>query len=65
MNIGEAIKERRLEKEITQKQLAKETNLSQSGISYWKKNKRIPNIIECITLADFYGITLDELVGRE
>ncbi len=28
-------------------------------------DKGIANIFQCVRLADFYGITLDELVGRE
>lgn len=65
MDIGKALKEMRLENEITQKQLAEKTKISQQAISNWENNQRTPNILECIILADFYKISLDELVDRE
>ena len=34
-------------------------------ISYWENNNGLPSIDFCVKLADFYGISLDELVGRE
>ncbi len=33
-------------------------------ISWWEAGKGLPNIDFCVILADFYKITLDELVGR-
>ena len=34
-------------------------------ISAWENNANLPNIDFCVQLADFYGISLDELVGRD
>ena len=65
MNIGENFKYIRKEKNISQMQIAKETGISQKAISFWERNERTPNIIDCIKLADYFGVSLDELVGRE
>lgn len=65
MYYGKLLKEHRQNAGITQKELAKITGLSQQGISNWEKDIRTPNITECIQLADFYGISIDELVGHE
>lgn len=65
MNIGEALKYQREANGISQNALAKETGISQPKISYFESNVHLPLIDDCIKLADFYGITLDELVGRD
>ena len=43
----------------------KKTGISQPKISYYESGKHSPSIEDCIKIADFYGISLDELVGRE
>lgn len=65
MNYGNEFKTFRLMHNLSQEQLSKATGISQQAISFWEQNKRTPNMDDCITLADFYGITLDELVGRD
>ena len=65
MDYGEIFKYYRQEKNLSQRDLSKETGISQQAISFWEQNKRTPNMDDCITLANFYGITLDELVGRD
>ena len=62
--IQEAIKEQRKAHGLTQVELARETGIPQSTLSAWEKGINILNVEDCIKLADFYGITLDELVGR-
>lgn len=65
MNYGNDFKQWRKSANLSQEQLAKLTGISQQAISFWEQNKRTPNMDDCITLANLYGITLDELVGRE
>lgn len=64
INVGNTLKEHRMTCGYTQSSLAKATNIKQQNISRWESNIHLPDIMECIKLADFYGITLDELVGR-
>lgn len=63
--IAKTLKEHRETMQISQLQLAKRTGIAQPKISYYESGKHSPPIEDCITLADFYGITLDELVGRD
>ncbi len=64
-NYGEALKYQREIHELSQTELAKRTQISQQNISYWERNTYVPSIENCEKLADYYGITLDELVGRD
>ena len=63
--IGDFLRQQRELAGLTQGELARQTGITQAAISRWEDNLRIPNIETCIKLADFYGISLDELVGRE
>lgn len=65
MECKEALKYQREIKGYSQSMLAKETGISQQKISYYESGKHSPSIDDCITLADFYDISLDELVGRK
>ena len=62
---GDDLKYQREKIGYSQTRLAKKTGISQVNISYWESNKRIPSVAFCEILADFYGITIDELVGRD
>lgn len=62
---GEEIKQNRIERGITQKQVSEATGIPQNTISWIENNQGIPNIYQCILLADYYGITIDELIGRD
>lgn len=65
LNYGEALKQQRKASGYTQEQLSRATGIVQPNISAWENNVYTPNIDFCVILADFYGITLDELVGRD
>lgn len=64
LNIGESLKLQRISHGLTQSELAKATGLKQQMISWWEAGKGMPNIEFCVRLADFYDISLDELIGR-
>lgn len=65
INCGEALKYQREVFGYSQNYLAKATGISQQKLSYYESGKHSPPIEDCIKLADFYGISLDELVGRD
>lgn len=65
MTYGEELKYHRQNAKLSQQDLAKLVNTSQQNISRWENNEVEPSISFCVTLADYYGITLDELIGRE
>lgn len=53
----------RREKRITQEQLAQKLKISAAAVSKWEKGKSLPDIDTTIKLADFFGVSLDMLVG--
>ena len=65
LNYGEAFREHRETKGISQLELSKQIGTSHQNINRWESNQVLPNIDFCVQLADFYGISLDELVGRD
>lgn len=65
MNIGAKLKELRHKKDLTQEQLAEYLNVSVSAVSKWESEKTYPDITMLIPLANFFDVTVDELLGRE
>lgn len=61
------LKELRIEKGLSQMGLCKalDNKITYAAISYWEQEKRSPSLDCCIILADFFGVTLDYLAGRE
>jgi len=62
--LGERLREVRETAGVSQKELSFQTKLSQQAISLWERDERIPNIQACIALANYYNMSLDDLVGR-
>ena len=63
-NFGEHLKTLRQSKGITQKQLALEIHASERGIQNYELGERKPTYDMLITLADYFGVSLDYLCGR-
>lgn len=60
---AERLKELRNEKGLSQAQLAKETGLSCTSLCYWETQQRVPSAVAIITLAEYFGVTPDYLLG--
>ena len=58
------IEELRKERNLSQRQLAKEISTSQANLSRWEKGLNVPSILECWEIADFFGVSIDYLCGR-
>lgn len=65
INYGEEFKFHRQKANLSQQDLAKLINTSQQNISRWENNEVEPSISFCVALADYYGISVDELIGRD
>ena len=61
----ERLKELRLEKKLSQAELAKAIDLSQSSIAYWETGQREPNAKAIIILARFFDVSTDYLLGEK
>ncbi len=64
-NYGEAIKYQRELAGISILELSKKIGTSHQNISRWERGEVMPSIDFCVKLADFYGISMDELIGRD
>lgn len=47
---------------LTQEQVAEKLNVSRQAVAKWERGETIPDIENCIALADMYGTTVDILV---
>lgn len=62
---AERLKELRVERGLSQAQLAKEVGVSSVAIVYWESKQRIPNLDSVIDLAKFFNVSLDYIAGLE
>ena len=58
------LKELRKAKGISQLKLAMDLNANQNTISRYETGEREPGIVELITLADYFDVSVDYLIGR-
>ncbi|MDE7070611.1 MAG: helix-turn-helix domain-containing protein [Clostridia bacterium] len=58
------LKELRIEHNLSQDKLATEVKLSQSAINNWELGNRTPNANAVVTLARYFGVTTDYLLGE-
>ena len=64
MNFQDRLIEIRRANNLTQKQLAAAVGLSEIGIQNYEGGRRKPAFDVLISLADFFDVSLDYLVGR-
>lgn len=60
----ERLKEMRLKRGLTQKELGEKVGVKQNTFTNWEKGKREPNFDNLIKLANILNTTTDELLGR-
>ena len=58
------LKTLRLKRNKSQKDLATETKISQPSINFWERGKCLPNANAIITLARYFSVTTDYLLGE-
>lgn len=64
ITIGQSIWIQRKKHGMTQAVLANIIGVPSSYISWWETGRNCPSIFFAVCLADVFGISLDELVGR-
>ena len=62
--LGSIIRECRMKKGLTQEQLGQELGVSTQSISRWENSATYPDIIMLPIIADYFEITIDQLMGR-
>lgn len=64
MNLGFRIKHLRIEKELTQEELANMIGMKKPTVSLYESNSRQPDYETLMKIADVFGVTIDGLLGR-
>ena len=63
--IGERLKKLRLDKKLSQAQLAKAAGLSQHSIMCWETEKRLPKTRSLIVLIKFFNVKANYILGLD
>lgn len=65
MDLGENIYRLRKEKGLSQDALAEALEVSRQSVSKWENNASVPELEKLVKMSEIFGVTLDELVGRD
>ena len=65
MEFSEKLKELRSEKGISQAKLAADIHISRSAVAKWENGLGLPNDESLKLLADYFGVTIDELIPNK
>lgn len=63
--IGENIKRLRRERDLTQEEVANHLGISFQSISKWERGDGYPDITMLPSLANYFNISVDELIGMD
>ena len=63
MSLGDMIRSKREDREMTQQELADLLHVTRQTVSRWESGSRCPDLILSKKIADIFGIPLDELVS--
>ena len=63
--IGIRIRELRLNNGMSQQELGDVVGLTATGISYWESGKATPNIDTLETVANYFGVSMNYLLGND
>lgn len=59
------LKELRESRQISQQDLARDLKVSPSAVSNWESGKRQPDTAMIITIAEYFNVSADVLLGRD
>ena len=65
MDINERIFSLLLERNVSQKELASSIHASTGLVTDWKNNRSTPKMKYICAIADYFGVSVDYLLGRE
>lgn len=58
------LKELRKAHRYTQEEVAEKISVSRQAVAKWENGETVPDINNCIALAELYGVTLDDFVNH-
>ena len=65
LKLSDNIKKYRIEMDLTQKGLADIIGVTVGAVSKWESGSNVPDILTMMDLANFFNISMDELVGYD
>lgn len=63
-SFNERLKELRVERNLSQKELGNLMNMSKMAISHWEGGHSEPSIRQLILLSDYFEVSVDYLIGK-
>lgn len=63
--IGDKLVELRKRRGLSQQEISDKLDVSRGTYSLWETNKRRPELDSLIAIADFYGVSVDYILGRD
>ena len=64
IEFGKNIRNLRETENLKQSELAEKLGVTQRKVSYWETEKVEPSLADLWKIADFFNISVDELIGR-
>ncbi len=65
INLGNNLYTLRKRRGLSQEEFAEKIHISRQAVSKWERGEALPDTENLIEIAEFYGITIDELVNSE
>ena len=65
MEFNEKLQKLRTNENLTQEELAEKLYVSRAAISKWESGRRYPSIDSLKAIAEYFHVTIDELIGSE
>ena len=65
MEFKDRLRELRKEKGVFQQDIAALVGTSKMAVSHWEKGHSEPSIAQLIILSDFFGVSVDFLIGKK
>ena len=65
MEFKDRLRELRKEKGVFQQDIAALVGTSKMAVSHWEKGHSEPSIAQLIVLSDFFGVSVDFLIGKK
>ena len=65
MTFAQKLKEMRIKAGMSQEKLSEKVGVSRQAITKWETDKGAPDMDNLMALSDLFGVSVDELLGRE
>jgi transcriptional regulator with XRE-family HTH domain len=64
LQIGSNIRELRIQRSMTQREVANSLSVTVQAVSKWEQGRSYPDLLLLLPIANMFSVTLDELFGN-